>query len=241
MSVSVSVLVPYRADGGARDDAWAYAHAWWTVEHPDWQVVVGGAPDGPWCKAAAVADALAQADGDVVVMADADVICPGVERAVHAVTAGAPWAMPHRGVYRLSQTATALVYAGLPLPDVGQPRAQLFQHCLEVHVGAPGGGLVVLPRATLEAVPLDPRFQGWGQEDLAWGHALAVMAGPAWRGAAPLWHLWHPPAQRRSRRVGTDDGLALWRRYRAAGNPAAMAELLAEIQTSNVDTRGCGT
>lgn len=231
---AVSVLVPYRSDGAARDRAWAYARAWWTGAHPQWDLVVAAPPDDVWRKGAAVAAALDRAAGDVVVVADADVICPGVHHAVHAVTAGAPWAMPHRGVYRLTEHATAAVYAGAPLPDVGAPRAALSQHCREVYVGVAGGGVAVLPRTTLAAVPMDPRFAGWGQEDLAWGHALAVMAGPAWRGTAPLYHLWHPPAPRRSRSVGSAQGLALWHRYRAACTQAAMRELLTEIETLNI-------
>jgi len=38
--------------------------------------------------------------------------------------------------------------------------------------GYPGGGITVLPRSTYTEVPLDLRYEGWGQEDESWAHAL---------------------------------------------------------------------
>lgn len=77
---TVSVVVPYRPDRGFRDAAWAYVRRWWATTHPDWRVVTGDAPHGgPWVKALAVADALPRATGDLLVIADADVVCDGVD------------------------------------------------------------------------------------------------------------------------------------------------------------------
>jgi hypothetical protein len=227
--MGVSVLVPWRPGCPHREAGWAYTRAWWGRAHPDWQVVAGACPDGPWVKAHAVADALCRADGDIVVIADADVLCDGVGQAVDAVRAGAPWATPHRAVYRLTDRATAAVLAGAPWPDVGGPRPAGVG---EWHKGVGGGGITVLPRAVYERVPLDPRFVGWGQEDTAFGFALTVMAGPPWRGVAPILHLWHPPAPRMSRPIGSREGVELNRRYRTTPTPTQMAALLAEIPTA---------
>lgn len=222
-TLTVSVVVPWRPDGGHRDAAWQYLAWRWTRTHPHWQIVTGAAPDGPWCKAAAVAAALPGATGDVLVIADADVWCDGVDQAVSAVANGAGWAVPHDLVHRLTEDATAAVRAGGPLrgPSVERP-----------YRGYAGGGMTVLDRETYQQVPLDPRFAGWGQEDEAWALALGCLAGAAWRGSAPLWHLWHPPQARTSRRWGSDASRALWARYRiAATDPAAMRVLLDEGRT----------
>lgn len=236
---SVSVVVPYRGDnGGARDQAWDYVQQWWAREYPDWQVVCGYIDPGPWIKARAVADGLCDATGDIIVLADADVICYGVGVAVDALTHGrCTWAVPHYRVHRLSCWATTGLYAGQPLPPDPGPRG--YFHRVpgvnpvvdESHRGMLGGGMVVMPRELYGRVPLDNRFIGWGQEDSAFGIALGTMAGQPIRGVAALWHLWHEPQQRVTRTIGSKESLALHQRYqRANGSPELMNAILAEMQ-----------
>lgn len=234
----VSVLVPWRPDGGHRDAAWNHLRARWEQRHPGWQVVTGAAPDGPWCKAAAVADALTRAAGELLVVADADVWSDGVQDAVTAVAGGAPWAVPHWHVHRLTEAATAAVLAGGRMEgEVGGSRWRRVER--QPYPGYPGGGMVVLPRALYGQVPLDPRFAGWGQEDECWAAALKTVAGVPWRGGADLWHLWHPPQRRMTPRFGSREGRELYRRYQAARTPAAMRELLAEARAAAVKSAPC--
>ena len=218
--MTVSVVVPWRPDGAERDAAWAWVASMWGKCYPDWQLVVGRGGDGPWCKATAVAEGLADATGDILVVADADCWTDGVEAAVRAVEAGAAWAIPHHLVHRLTAAATADVLRGLPLGGRTVQRP---------YPGYPGGGITVVRRDVYAEVPLDPRFLGWGQEDESWAHALTVLAGRPWRGTAPLWHLWHPPQPRRSRRWGSTESRRLYERYRAAAAPDDVRALLAEI------------
>lgn len=263
--MSVSVLVPYRGDdGGPRDKAWAYVREWWGRHQPGWQVVEGACPPGPWVKARAVADALSRSDGDIILVADSDCVSVGVGRAVAEVEAGeARWAIPHRRVYRLTAAATARVLAGgpIPAPERGRPKVRNAAGRVRewqassfdgIHTGAPGGGLVVLPRTLYEEVPLDPRFVQWGQDDLSFGDALTVIVGPPRRPGkrdpdTPCFHLWHdPPPRIRASEVqggempwgrmdrahGNPANMVLRARYRAAvrAGPEAMRALLAEIQ-----------
>lgn len=249
--VTVEVIVPYRGDGGPRDDAWSYVRAWWATTHPDWHLTQGHPGEGPWSKGAAVADALRRHPPDqraVLVIADADVICVNIESAVNAVNTGARWAVPHRRVHRLTRTATDIVYAGGPLPDPTRAPVRRAPHqrnggpIAESYTGIIGGGLVVLPADHYRQAPMDPRFRDWGQEDASWGHALTVLFGHPWRGMADLWHLHHPRAAlvgretpgpdgltRMSRSIGNPDGLALYQRYHAAKTPAAVRAILAEL------------
>lgn len=161
--------------------------------HPDWDVVEAPGPD-PWIKAEAVNPAVAATDAEIVVVADADVWTDGLERAVYAVACGEPWAMPHGIVKRLTEASTAHYTAGATAlaADLDRPAYQ----------GLWGGGIVVAPRLTLLDVPMDPRFVGWGGEDVSWAIALHVLAGPGWRGTADLIHLWHPPEPRMSGKYG---------------------------------------
>ena len=228
MSLTVSVIVPWRADGAERDAAWAWIRSRWETRFPGWQIVTGTPPEGEWCKAAAVAAALPDADGDVLVLADADVWCEGVLQAVTAIAEGARWAIPHGNVHRLNQEATTALLDGAPLDGTTMLAQRPYS-------GFAGGGMTVLPRATYERVPLDARFAGWGQEDEAWALALTCLAGEPWRGTPPLWHLWHPPQLRLTRRWGSEDSRALWQRYhRERIDAHAMRALLAETQPEEV-------
>lgn len=219
---TVSVLVPWRPDGADRDRVWEWLQAWWA--RTGWEVVTGECPPGPWVKALAVEDALSKASGDVLVVADADVIVPAIGQAVDAVLAGHAWAVPHRVVHRLSRQGTSAVLRGGAI--TGQALEQ------RPYVGMLGGGCVVLRRETYVACPLDRRFQGWGQEDQSWGVALGSLCGRPWQPAGqqePLFHLWHAPQDRVSRSTGTLEGRRLALEYTAAADGNRMAEYLAGL------------
>jgi hypothetical protein len=226
--VSVSVLVPFRSNACPhRERAWSWIRAWWERTFPAWEIVTASdASEGPWRKALAVDGAVRRSRGEILVIADADVICEGVDAAVAAVERGAPWAIPHLEVVRLTSRATERVYAGEE-PAAAASRARCRAE--RPYRGKAGGGLVVIPRASWEVAPMDPRFAGWGCEDESWGYALKTLLGPPWRGDAPLYHLHHPPQERRSRARGSPESEALRIRYaRANLHPDLMRELVAE-------------
>jgi hypothetical protein len=230
--VRVSVIVPLRTGGCVhRERAWSWCRAWWKSHFPEWEIVTGSdAFEGPWRKAVAVDGAVRQSTGEVLVVADADVVCDGVAAAVRAVAAGAPWVVPHRDVVRFNEAATAEILAGSSPTAVlaGGGRAL----ARPAYRGKPGGGLVVVPRSTWEAAPMDPRFADHGAEDECWGYAMATLAGDAVRLEAPLFHLWHPPQDRRARpRHGGENGALRHRYVRAHRRPAEMRAIVAEASS----------
>lgn len=188
-----------------------------------WPVILGHHTDGPWCKALAVRDALEQTDADVLAICDADAWTDGLAAAVCAVRDGAAWAVPHRGVFRLTETATALYAAGSDLAELETEERP--------YLGFEGGGMTVLRRDVYENCPLDPRFTGWGGEDDSFGFALRALHGAPWRPTEymPLVHLWHPPQERATRSFGSLEGRELRKRYaRAQGQPDVMRSLIEE-------------
>ncbi len=224
----VQVIVPWH-DAGCewRDRARAHVVDYLRGCYPAWDLVVAEATGPDWCKAAAVVPAVAASTADIVIVHDADVqYSADLGRAVEAIGDGACWAVPHLTVNRLNRRATAAIY------DNGHPPGRYYYPAgvaEQPYRGVAGGGIVVGWRNCLNTVPLDARFVGWGQEDESWGDALRTIYGPAWRGTSPLWHLWHPPAERMTRRYGTPQGRELRRRYRqAAGDPDSMWRLVAE-------------
>lgn len=148
------VIIPWRDGCPHRERAleWVLAQYY---ERTPWEVTLAIHAEGPWRKAAAVAGALERSVAEVVVVADADVWTEGVFSAVRAVTCGvAAWAVPHFNVRRLDEECSEAHMEGRPYEFKGR-----------VYRGMVGGGVVVTLREAAVEAPLDPRFEGWGQED----------------------------------------------------------------------------
>lgn len=224
--MTVSLVVPFRAGCPYRERAWSFLRARWEATFPEWQIIVAADGDGPWRKGAAVRRGVELATGQIVAVADADVWLDRADRGVELVRRGAPWVMPFTRVARLNEKFTARVIAGeVDFAYTVRLRTALAERPYPQNAA---GGMVILPRETALRIPIDPRFEGWGQEDEAWRDALETLAGPRARVDATLYHLWHPPAPRLNRAVGSKESLALRRAYtRARGKPAIMRELVA--------------
>jgi hypothetical protein len=96
--------------------------------------------------------------------------------------------------------------------------------------------MMAITRDAYDRVPMDPRFVGWGQEDEAWGAALAAVLGNGWRGTTPLYHLWHPPQPRQNRAIGSQESRHLRGRYfKARRFPNEMDTLLTDARSLLVD------
>lgn len=185
----ITVLIPYRAGGDEwREKAWAYVSNWWAKQFPTFEVIICSPGDGPWSKGAALANGAEIAQGRTLVIADADSFV--YEPATLATEIGLVhdrhqrWSMPHRYVHRVTQEATASIYETgvVNVNNVAYP----------VYGGCEGGGIVILRRDAWDAVGgIDPRFEGWGGEDKAFGWMLRDLIGAPHRGNCRLVHLWH--------------------------------------------------
>lgn len=242
--MTAAVLFPWSRGCPHRDAAAAWVTEQWTRHHPGIpQHTTGDAPHlaaGPWSKGRHIAALLDHAPNGIVVISDVDVWTTpdAIRAAITAVENGSPWAVPHGDVYRLTQAATADVLDGGMDSSLDRPaRLDDLDLVEPPDPGHTGGGIVVIPAATARQIPLDPRFEGWGQEDDSWALALHTLAGEPWRdrslngGRVPLIHLWHPPQPRLDRYHGSRASVALYRRYLAASHhPDAMRALIAETR-----------
>lgn len=247
----IAVVIPFTPGLCAhRDRAHEYVTARLAAFHPDWPIVTGSCA-GEWSKGEAVADALTRTDADVIVMHDADSFVPpdALSAAVDAVRPGV-WAMPHTAVHRLKESPTRSLYAEPPTETVDIARGGRLK---QPYQGTAGGGVVAIARADYESCPIDPRFQGWGGEDDAWGRALCTLVGgritdgsdpygmhPPHRGAAPLFHLYHPPAMTHRSRNGvlpeTNRLVALYKER--TGVPRMMRALVDDVAPAEPEPCG---
>jgi len=220
--MAFSVVIPWSPGCSVRELNLGFVKRWWEDEHPDSEVIVSAPPmPNGWVKGHAANAGVAAASHDLVILADADCLTDGIPAAIKAVADGAPWAIPHGKVFRLTEEGTELFKATGDYPNPFDRRP---------YRGVPGGGMVVASRETFVDVPLDPRFVGWGQEDESHALALTCLKGMPWRGDADLVHLWHPPQPKQSRRKGSDRSWNLFKRYRAAArDPLLMRHVLEEF------------
>lgn len=214
----VEVVIPYGGECPYRERALEHVRPRYEALWPTRIASMGG---HDFTKSMAINEAARESEADVLVLADADCWTDGIEAAVEVALDGEPWAIPHRKVHRLTEKATEAVLSGAE--PTGQPTVE------RPYVGVKAGGVVVVRHEVLLDVPWDERFKGWGRQDLSWRAAMTTLYGAKpWRGDAPLFHLWHPPAPRRTRTQSLSKASeALYARYKAARfDERAIRELL---------------
>lgn len=231
---TVGVILPYFPNGDHRRKSLEYVERWWSL-HTDFRVTraTGPAPLplelGDWSKAAAIRHGAAELGTDIAIMADADVVLDShqyvrwaIDTLIRSKLKG--WAIPHTPVIRLTQLGTTGVLSGTcRLADA---------EVAYTHRGMAGGGMAVMATETMLAVPPDPRFVGWGNEDESWAMALTALVGRPARSVGHMYHLWHPRAPRLDPFRGSLPSAALRDRYKGArGNPRAMRTIIDEIGT----------
>lgn len=248
----ISLLVPFRADreDESRAIVWRWLRRYWEHELPDAEIVIGESHTRVFSKTDAVNDAARKARGRIFVILDADTYIPGrviqhcadeIDRALER--GHRRWFIPYRHLYRLTEDATFDVLMsepGNPLRFSTPPPKDDVESTLGSAHGRRFGALIqIMPREAFELVGcMDPRFRGWGGEDISFVRALDTLYGKHKTVRGDVLHLWH-------HRIGVDYVTRMWEgqdgsranerlamRYnRATGDRAAMRSLVDE---------GCG-
>ena len=186
-----AVVLAYRDIGCPhRQAACAYVleHVW-----KSYDIHVCDSGQQPFSRAGSFNQGALQSDADVLVFADADVVPEeaAIENAIrHAYVLGTT-AYPYREYIRLGATATLVLETehsqATDMMVRADPRWAEWKQMNSV-----GGVFVVRRDLYLEAGGCDPRFVGWGFEDVAWSAVSATLLGDHVREDGSLLHLWHP-------------------------------------------------
>lgn len=207
----ISILVPFRPEKGDRDrkKAWKWVEQWWKDNVPDVEICVAE-DDGtePFSKTQAVNMAYAKATGDVFVVADADSFMEpkALANAIRVARQTGRLVVPWKRVLRLSEKdSKAQLRRHKNLIEMTD---EVVERCFESPIPETAGTLFVIRRDAFERVQgMDPRFRGWGHEDVAFARACHTILGPTMYGSDDVISLYHPrPTGTKGRVWDNDDG-----------------------------------
>ena len=219
--MTIPVLVPWRSDGGRRDDLWRYVRRSFWSTLPGFRIVTGRSPDGPFNRSAAVNDAAALAGNwRVAVIADNDTWVPPAQLSAAVAMAqetGRLTAAFSRVVELSHDYTDRLLDGSASLADFNIDRVRTEPLGVQ-------SSMLVVPHALWEQVGgFDVKFQGWAGEDNAFWKACAILGGEPARIDGCAFHLWHQPALRAGADYRTN--IALWRRYQTCRNAAELKRI----------------
>ncbi len=195
----VDILIPYRPSTPCREHAYTVVRSFYEQLLPSWNVIVADDPAGGdlFATGRAFNAAFEQSTADVVVYQDADSLVPygqvilAVRKALHTTALVKAFDVYHR----LSQGFTEA--DGLEWIDVVNPPGEEIVWTQSPVMAM--GVTAVQWRSFASIGAFDPRFEGWGYDDIA----LETLAGATIgieRIPGPLYHLWH------ERRLDEQDG-----------------------------------
>lgn len=185
--MSVSVIVPWRTDNGERQILWDWNRERWEKLFPYWELIEIDSFDSPFSRGKSRNQGVKKAQGDIIVIADADTI-PLVEELAAAVDVAqdAGWVIAYGKdrYYNITEQKTNWMLTQDPLMDVVEPEDGEWDFKL-----TSWAGMIVMKKENF--VPYDERFVGWGWEDNAFQSVMAQYVGQPIRVGGWVGHMWH--------------------------------------------------
>ncbi len=183
--MEVSVVVPFGGMNIERLAALELVLDYYRAEFPDWAVTLASNHEHPFSRARACNEGVAKTAGPVVVINDADSLCPPdqLREAVRLAQAepGLVWA--YTLYQRLTREDTAIVHEyadALKAEDIEWKAT----HTVST-------GCVAIRRDCYDQVGgMDEGFTDWGYEDMVFANRCKTYWTPRWV-EGPLFHLWH--------------------------------------------------
>lgn len=221
MMTAFDVLIPRRAGDEWRERIWGYTRDWWRENGIE--PIEGHHDDGLFNRSAAINRAAAQANGRVLVIADADAIPGTIEQVQVAAQLAVDTAKLIRAYTKYH--ATTRHGAHQILDGHNGNWRKFIRWSYPYHLSS----CVAVSRDLFDEVGgFDERFVGWGYEDRAFFEACSRLAGEQ-RVRGEVWHIWHPRSPEKDKTSSQYQANAdLAQRYRAAKTPAEIRAILDE-------------
>jgi hypothetical protein len=249
----LSLLIPFRDDDGSRTSTYNWLIEYWKAALPDAQIVTGSDSHVPFSKTSAFNDARTRATGDIFVLIDADcyldaqvLLNCAAQIRLNRKLGRRLWYIPYRQFYRLNERTSSHVLASDPAHPMQIPTpppvADIDNTPEAASHGHWWGAMVqVMPKQAFDLVGgTDPRFTGWGGEDVAFMRALDTLWCKHKTTNNQVLHLWHQTTQAehqlktwRGQQSGHSNDALAWRYYAAFGDPRRMRRLVNEYQDNN--------
>lgn len=196
----ISICIPYKPDGGRRDQIFWWVKKRWELLFPSAEIVIGQNDSDPFNRAAARNDAYRRASHKTLVFADADTICPPSLLSVGlARLTNTNWVLPYDAYYNVAEESSDEILRSNPDVELDENEIT-WEHRIPYPphppYGAPVSGIVIMKKGVFEAVGgYDEQFIGWGYEDTDFALAMETLVGPAVRCEGYVFHLWHPTSE----------------------------------------------
>lgn len=232
---SVSVLVPFQPDprptawsptirdGASRQVIFHWVRERWEALYPDFEFVTVGSDTREMNRSAARNECFRRSSGDVVVIADADVVfhCGQVDDALRLIDEeGYRWVIGFDRYEQLTGPDTRMVLERDPVDDIARPDKPRWS------TDQGNAGLLVMTREAFVVVNgYDERFTAYGYEDWAIANALHTVVHPLVTVPGYVLHLRHPVSPNRKQQKMRM--MPVWTKYDLAfGRPEEMRAVL---------------
>src|SRR6266498_2155214 len=200
----ISLLVPFREGNDPhRTEIWNWLKQFWDSTDLDCEIVVGTDSGIPFSKSCAVNNAAKKARGRIFVILDSDCYTnpETVQKCADAIeysekTARKLWFVPYLHLYRLTEEITlkflesdpTLPYS-MPIP----PPEEWIEKGSTNQYGHRFGAMILIMSAEAfwSVGGMDPRFRGWGGEDVSFMRALDTLYGLHETVDNSIFHMWH--------------------------------------------------
>lgn len=185
----VSILIPYKPDGGRRDQLFEFSLARYSKVFPDVEICVGidgSIEDQSFNRGKAINKAAKQATRNIFCITDIDALFDRelLKQAIHkfsgrTILTGRSWQLSDRCTQKLLKQEFPI--CNFPVHIIGLDNIKFF---------------TVVGRHEFESVMgFDEQFETWGGEDFAFFKSLDIFCDPPKKIPAHIYHLWHPPSR----------------------------------------------